>query len=82
MLNMLIHRRVDAIVYTELVAHFQLNNIGYTNQKLVSIYTLSDTLKGAFVFHKDTPKCVAALFAQAITSLDEKGEIDKVVQKY
>lgn len=82
MLAMLIHQRIDAIAYTELVAHFQLKKMGYTKQPLVSIHTLSDTLKGAFVFHKDTPKCVSILFSQAIASLDKKGEIAQVIKKY
>jgi ABC-type amino acid transport substrate-binding protein len=82
MLGMLLYRRVEAIAYSELVASFQLTKFGYENKKLVSIYTLSDKFKTAFVFHKDTPTCVSVLFSQAITTLDEKGEIEKVVQKY
>jgi len=82
MLGMLLYRRVEAIAYSELVASFQLTKFGYENKKLVSIYTLNDKFKTAFVFHKDTPTCVSVLFSQAIALLDEKGEIDKVVQKY
>lgn len=82
MLNMLIHRRIDAIAYTELVAHFQLNKMEYTKQRLVSIHTLSDTLQGNFAFHKSTPKCVSTLFSQTIASLDKKGEIAQVMKKY
>lgn len=82
MLDMLIHGRIEAIAYTELVANFQFNKMGYTKQQLVSIHTLSDTLKGAFVFHKDTPECISTLFYQAIASLDKKGKIAQVIKKY
>ena len=82
MLNMLIYRRVHAVAYSELVANFQMDKLGYTNIKLVPIYTLNDKLKTAFIFHKDTPACVSTLFSQVISLLDEKGEIDKIVQKY
>ena len=50
MLNMIIYRRVHAVAYSELVAYFQMDKIGYTNQKLVPIYTLKDELKTAFNF--------------------------------
>ena len=82
MLNMLIHQRIDAIAYTELVAHFQLNKMNYAKQRLVSIHTLSDTLQGNFAFHKSTPKCVSTLFSQTIALLDKKGEIAQVMKKY
>jgi len=82
MLNMLIHRRVHAIAYSELVAYFQIDKIGYTNQKIVPIYTLKDGLNTAFIFHKDTPTCVTELFTQVMSSLDERGEIARVLKKY
>jgi ABC-type amino acid transport substrate-binding protein len=82
MLYMLIHNRVNAIAYSELVANFQMNKLGFTNKKLVPIYTLSDKLKTAFIFHKDTPTCVTDLFSQTISSLDEKGEIARIVKKH
>ena len=82
MLNMLIHRRVHAVAYSELVAYFQIDKIGYTSQKIVPIYTLKDGLKTAFIFHKNTPTCVTQLFHQAMSSLDERGEISRVLKKY
>lgn len=82
MLGMLLHNRVDAIAYAELVAHFQMNKLGYANKTLVPIHTLKDQLKTSFVFHKGTPECVTELFAQTISTLDEKGEITRIVKKY
>jgi polar amino acid transport system substrate-binding protein len=82
MLSMLIHNRVDAVAYAELVAHFQMNRLGYTNKTLVPIFTLKDELKTSFVFHKSTPHCVTKLFAKTISKLDEKGEITRIVKKY
>lgn len=82
MLNMLVHKRIDAIAYTELVAKFQLKKMNNTNQKLISIHTLSDTLQGNFAFHKKTPKCVTDLFTQTITSLDKKGEIAQIIKRH
>lgn len=82
MLNMLIHRRVHAIAYSELVANFQMDKIGYANTKLVPLYTLNDQLKTAFIFHKDTSACVTNLLSQTISLLDERGEINRVLEKY
>ncbi len=82
MLGTLIYRRVDAIAYSELVAKFQLSKLGFEDKKLVSIHTLNDKYKTAFIFHKNTPTCVSVLFSQTIALLDEKGEITKVVNKY
>jgi len=82
MLGMLLHNRVEAIAYSEIVASFQLNNFGFEGKKLVSIFTLNDKLKTAFVFHKDTPTCVSTLFSQTIALLDKKGEIERVMKKY
>ncbi|MCW8832471.1 MAG: transporter substrate-binding domain-containing protein, partial [Colwellia sp.] len=82
MLNMLLYNRVEAIAYAELVANFQLSNFDLENEKLVSIYTLSDKFKTAFVFHKDTPICVSTLFSKIIALLNEQGEINRIVQKY
>jgi len=82
MLAMLLHKRVEAIAYSKLVANFQLSKFGLEDKNLVSIYTLNDNLKTAFVFHKDTSACVSTLFFQTISSLDKKGEIGKVVRKY
>jgi|GEM_PF-1214378 len=82
MLGMLIHNRVHAIAYAELVAYFQMNRLGYANKTLVPIYTLEDKLKTSFVFHKNTPSCVTELFALTISTLDEKGEITRIVKKY
>ena len=82
MLSTLIYRRVEAIAYSELVANFQWSKFGFTDKKLIPIYTLSDKYKTAFIFHKNTPICVSKLFSQAIALLDEKGEIAKVVKKY
>ncbi len=82
MSNMLIHRRVNAVAYSELVANFQMSRLGYTNKRLVSIYTLEDRLKTAFIFHKSTPVCVTQLFSKTISSLDERGTITQVLKKY
>ena len=82
MLGMLLHNRVEAIAYSELVASFQLSKFGFEDKKLVSIYILNDKLKTAFVFHKDTPDCVSKVFSQTITLLDKKGEIAEIVKKY
>ncbi len=82
MLDMLLYRRVESIAYAELFANFQFGKLGLEDKKLVSIYTLNDKFKGAFVFHKNTPICVSKSFAQVISSLDKKGEIERVVKKY
>lgn len=82
MLSTLIYGRVEAIAYSDLVANFQLSKFDFEDKKLISIYTLNDKFKTAFIFHKDTPICVSKLFSQTIALLDEKGEITKVVNKY
>jgi ABC-type amino acid transport substrate-binding protein len=82
MLNMLIYRRVHAVAYSELVAKFQLDKLNNTSIKLVPLFTLSEKLKTAFVFHKDTPICVTKLFSETISLLDERGEIIRVLNKY
>ena len=82
MLSMLLYHRVEAIAYSELVAQFQLSHFGLEDIKLTSIYTFNDVFESAFVFHKDTPKCFSTLFSQTISLLDEKGEINRIMQKY
>jgi len=82
MLGTLIYHRVEAIAYSELVAHFQLSNLDFEDKKLISIHTLNHKYKTAFIFHKDMPNCVSKLFSKTITLLNEKGEIAKVVKKY
>ena len=82
MLGMLLYGRVEAIAYSELVANFQLNKFGLENKKLVSIYTLNDNFKTAFIFHKNTPICVTNLFSQTISLLNKRGDIARVVNKY
>lgn len=82
MINMLIHQRVEAIAYSELVANFQLSRLGITDKKLVSIYSLHKRFTTAFIFHNSTPVCVTQLFSQTISSLENKGELAKVFKKY
>jgi len=82
MLAMLLHNRVEAIAYSELVAKFKLNKLGLEDKKLASIYTLNDKYKTAFIFHKNTPACVTQLWAKTISTLDSRGEIAKVISKY
>lgn len=82
MLNMLVNGRIEAIAYNELVAQFYLAKMNATKQKLVTIHTLSDKLQGNFAFHKNTPECVIALFAQTINTLEQKGDIARIMKKY
>ena len=82
LLQMLIGQRIHAIAYAEAVANFQLTKLGFAQQEITSIYTLSNKLETAFIFHKDTPKCVTSLFAQTIATLNAKGEIEKISKQY
>ena len=82
MIKMLVYQRVEAIAYSELVANFQLSRLGFTNTKLTSIYDAHENYTTAFVFHHSTPVCITELFSQAITSLDKRGELSKIFNKY
>ncbi|MBL4941294.1 MAG: transporter substrate-binding domain-containing protein [Colwellia sp.] len=82
MINMLTYQRVEAIAYSSLVVDFQLNRLGITDKKLISIYNFHDNFKTAFIFHKSTPACVTKLFSKTILSLDEKGKLTKIFKQY
>jgi ABC-type amino acid transport substrate-binding protein len=82
MLQMLIHKRVDAIAYSEDVAYFQFKKFDLKKYRIRPIYSLNEESLVNFVFHKSTPSCVINLFENTIMALNENGELQSVREKY
>ena len=82
MLKMLVHQRVDAIAYVEAVAMFQFNKLDFKDKHLVPLYPLNNGSTPAFVFHKNTPKCVTQLFTQTLRKLEQQDDLARIWQKY
>lgn len=82
MLKMLLHNRVDAIAYSEAVAHFQFKKMNIGPDDIVPFHLLSENKGNNFVFHRDTDECVTKLFADTIADLYEDGKLDSVFDSY
>ena len=82
MLEMLLHKRVDAVAYSEDVAYFQFKLLGVKKYTLTSLYPLESGANINFVFHKGTPNCVIDLFAKKLTALHRKGKLNPIWNKY
>jgi polar amino acid transport system substrate-binding protein len=82
MLKMLQHQRVNAIAYSEVVAHFQFQTLDFNEGKVVSIFSLNKGSLINFAFHKETPTCVTSLFEKTIATLDKEGKLTPIWQKH
>ncbi len=81
-LKMLFYQRVDAIAYSENVAYFQYNKLGYTSDSLSSLYTLNEDASSNYIFNKNTSTCVVDLFSDTINELHQKGRLESIINKY
>jgi len=81
MLQMLMHKRVDAIAYEEDVTTYQMNKGGIDTKSIVPLYFLNESYS-TFAFNKNTPEAVVQLFSEALERLHERGAITKIREKY
>ena len=82
MLEMLLHKRVDAIAYSEGVTNYQLKKLAVQKNVVTSLYVLAEDLDVNFVFHKYTSTCVIDLFTKKLATLNKKGKLQPIWKKY
>ncbi len=82
MLNMLLHKRVDAIAYSENVAYYQFQKLGGSKESFTSVLSLDDNSKINFVFNKVTSHCAVNMFRKELTKLRQNGKIKPIWNKY
>lgn len=82
MLKMLLHDRVDAIAYAEDVAYFQFEKLGIGADLIVPLQVLENEKVNSYIFHRNTDKCVTALFEKTITQLHQQGKLNDVFSLY
>jgi ABC-type amino acid transport substrate-binding protein len=81
-LKMLFHQRVDAIAYSDNVAYFQYDKLGFTDDTLTPLYILDEASSTNYVFNKNTSACVLNLFSNTINELRMKGKLKPIKNKY
>jgi ABC-type amino acid transport substrate-binding protein len=82
MLKMLLYKRVDAIAYSEDVAFFKFEQLGADKNLMTSVFSLDDHSKVNFAFNKATPNCVIEMFTEGLATLQIKGKIRSIWNKY
>ena len=82
MLQLLMLERVDAIAYSEEVAHFQSKRLNFNEKNLEPIYVLDNNAIPSYAFHNATHQCALELMKTAIDSLEKKGKFQPIWQKY